>query len=345
MKAFLISLLCLFISNACNTASEVSSTPISSQTSKTIYRGLSFVAPPDPFGNDPMQEVMAVSADCIAVIPFAYTRKGSPSVRYNESGWQWWGERPEGVDKTLELAKENKIKVLLKPQVYVVGSWPGGLEFSNNDWAKWEKDYEAYILPMVDLAVKHDVEMFCVGTEFKMSVKKREHFWRQLIAKIRKKYNGKLGYASNWDAYQNVPFWDALDYVGINAYFPLVNKKTPTVDELKSAWQSKKNRISKFYKEVNKPILFTEFGYLSVDGCAHNTWELESKVKSLAINEEAQANAIEALFAVFWNEPSWHGGFIWKWFPNMKGHEGYVKRDYTPQNKKGYEVLKKWYSK
>lgn len=345
MKSFLLGLISFFLGITCNTPTESVNTNTIIQKEKSIFRGLSFVAPPGPFENDPMQEVMKVNADCIAVIPFAYTRKGNPSVRYNESDWQWWGERPEGVEQTLVLAKKNKLKILLKPQVYIMRSWPGGLDFSNEEWSKWEKDYEKYILSMLDLAIKYEVELFCIGTEFKLSVKKREHFWRALINKIRQNYKGKLVYASNWDAYQNVPFWDALDYVGINAYFPLINEKTPSVEALKKAWQPKLNRIAKFYKKVNKPILFTEFGYLSVDGCAYNTWELEAKVRSIPINEKAQANALDALFATCWERPWWYGGFIWKWFPNMEGHEGYINRDYTPQDKMGYEILKKWYAK
>jgi hypothetical protein len=30
-------------------------------------------------------------------------------------------------------------------------------------------------------------------------------------------------------------------------------------------------------------------------------------------------------------------------FPNMRGHEGYPERDYTPQGKMAEEILRKWY--
>ena len=80
-----------------------------------------------------------------------------------------------------------------------------------------------------------------------------------------------------------------------------------------------------------------------MDGCAYNTWELEPKVKQLDINQKAQANAFHALFETFWEEPYWSGGFLWKWFPNMHGGEGYDERDYTPQGKTAQEVLQKWF--
>ena len=306
--------------------------------------GLSFVAPPQPFKNDPMLDIAAVAADWIAVIPYAYTHKNGNQVHYNESDWQWWGERPEGARVTIQLAKAAGIKVMLKPQVYLPGSWPGDLSFDKDaDWQAWATSYEAYILPFAQMADSLEVDLFCIGTEFKKTVQKREQFWRQLIQKIRTVYTGKLTYAANWDEYSLVPFWDALDYIGVDAYFPLLHQKTPLVEDLVKAWQPYQTALRRYSQKENRPILFTEFGYLSVDACAGKTWELEAKVQQLPINEQAQANAIDALLTVFWDKSYWAGGFIWKWFPEGKGHEGYLDRAYTPQGKKAATILKKWY--
>ena len=72
-------------------------------------------------------------------------------------------------------------------------------------------------------------------------------------------------------------------------------------------------------------------------------WEVEQRVKSLNINELAQMNAIDALHRTFASESWWQGGFLWKWFPDGQGHEGYIERDYTPQGKQASTVLRKWY--
>ncbi|MBR9922429.1 MAG: hypothetical protein GYB31_16450 [Bacteroidetes bacterium] len=307
--------------------------------------GLNLVAPPQPFPNNPMVPIQAVEANWIAVCPFGFTRQGSNQVHYN-SNRQWWGERPEGVRESVRLAHEAGIQVLLKPHVYIPGSWPGDLSFSAKaDWENWEKDYSAYILEFAKLAEELQVEMFSIGVEFKKSVVPREAFWRGLIDTVRQVYSGPLTYAANWDEFDRVPFWDALDYIGVDAYFPLVNHETPSVRSLKKAWRPYIRQLKDIHNKTDKPILFTEYGYLSVDGCAYNTWELESRVHDLSLNEQAQANAIDALFSSFWNEAWWHGGFIWKWFPNMQGHEGYPAKDYTPQNKMGEDVLRKWHSR
>jgi hypothetical protein len=233
---------------------------------------------------------------------------------------------------------------MLKPQVYVPNGWTGALDFkTDEDWSQWEAAYERYILRFAALADSTNTELFCIGTEFNNAIQKRPQFWTSVIKKIKKVYRGKLTYSSNWDDWARVPFWNELDYIGLGGYFPLVDATTPEVASLKTAWKPILERLKTLSLEKGKPVLFTEFGYLSVDGCGWRNWELESGIEGRSINEQAQANCLEALFSTFQPETWWAGGFLWKWFPNMRGHEGYPERDYTPQGKLGEGVLKKWY--
>ena len=60
-----------------------------------------------------------------------------------------------------------------------------------------------------------------VGTQLDRTL----HFeddWRLIIATVRRYFEGTLTYAANWTDYEKVPFWDALDVIGIQAYFPLL---------------------------------------------------------------------------------------------------------------------------
>ena len=164
-----------------------------------------------------------------------------------------------------------------------------------------------------------------------------------MILKIKAVYKGKLTYSANWDDWDKVPFWKELDYIGLGGYFPLVAETTPKVEALMTAWQPIKNRLRAYSEKQGKPVLFTEFGYLSVDSCGWRNWELERGIESRNINQQAQANCYEALFSTFHHEDWLAGSFLWKWFPNMRGHEGYPERDYTPQGKTGEETVRKWY--
>jgi len=309
-------------------------------------KGITLVAPPSPIGQPEMDDLLDVNTKWISLVPYGFSSSAhDPKIRFNLDR-QWWGEKKEGIETSIDLAHKNGIKVMLKPQVYIHGSWVGDVVFDNEkDWQKWEEGYREYIHFYGKIAAEKDVELFCIGTEYKLAVQKRPEFWRALIEEIRCYYPGELIYSSNWDGYDKIPIWDALDYIGISAYFPLTDKKTPSKSLLQKKWQPIKKKLARFAKDQNKPIVFTEYGYLSVDGCAWRTWELEKVVRKKQINQEAQANAYSSLLETFIEEPWWAGGFLWKWFPAGMGHEGYPERDYTPQGKLSEDVIRSWYGR
>ena len=305
--------------------------------------GLTMVAPPRSFESDPMLEITKVNAGWIALVPYGFTRSGEATVGFG-SDQQWWGERAEGVEDCIQRAHKSGIKVMIKPQVYMHNDWVGNMNFdTEKEWIEWEESYRKYIISFAKIATKYNVEMFCIGTEYKLAAKKREAFWRSLIQEVRTFYEGEITYSSNWDGYQTIPFWDDLDYIGLSAYFPLTDDKTPDVDDLIKKWKDTKDELKKMSRREGKPILFTEYGYMSIDKCAWRAWEIEKERPKLPINEQAQANALEALYSVFWKEPWWAGGFMWKWFPNGMGHEGYFDKDYTPQGKLAQKTVTKWF--
>jgi hypothetical protein len=258
---------------------------------------------------------------------------------------KWWGENKDGLAQCISMARKANLKIMLKPQVWIRGGWVGGVQYTNEaDWKAWEESYTAYIMASATLAEEHKLELFCIGTEYDLIAQQRTEFWRALIKSIRKVYKGKLVYSANWDKYMNIKFWDELDYIGISAYFPLADLKTPTSNYLASKWKKMESKLSSFSNKYNKKILFTEFGYLSVDNCADKTWELEDNIDAIPVNEECQANALEGLFQSLWTKDFMAGGFLWKWFSYTPRREGSRAKEYDPQGKKGMEVLSKFYN-
>ena len=307
-------------------------------------KGLTMVAPPKEWTTSPAPGLEDLNTEWVALIPYGYTRKGESSVRFNIE-WQWWGEKIEGIQTSIQMAHNNGIKVLLKPQVYIHRGWVGSMDFdTEEEWQRWEKDYRNYILTYARIAEEEGVHLFCVGTEYKIAVQKRTAFWKELIREVRTLYSGKLVYSSNWDSYDACPLWEDLDFIGVSAYFPLLKDKTPGVKKLRKAWKSVVKDLKSFAKAQNKQILFTEYGYMSVDGCAWRAWEIEKDLHNRSINQEGQANAYEALLTTFYQEDWWAGGFLWKYFPHMQGHEGYPDKDYTPQGKLAANVIRKYYA-
>ncbi len=346
MKYLIFSaILCLLGLIACKKKTTVDCiAPIQKGLLKNKMCGMSFTAPKDPFVTDPMLPLEELGINWVSCLPFSIFYKNQPKVHAIQGGW--WGETSAGIAATINYAHSRNIKVMLKPQLWNWEQWIGEFDLqTETEWDTFEQSYTKFIMRWARLADSMEVELFCIGTEIKNSVEKRPDYWRGLIDSIRQVYSGQLTYATNWDHFQKVKFWDKLDYIGTDAYFPLIKDDTPAVCDLKEAWQPTMNELHVFSQEWNKPILFTEFGYLSLDGCAYNTWELEKDRTSVDINEQAQANAVQALLEVFGTKSWWSGGFQWKWYPNQSAAlgEGEAARDYTPQGKQCETVLKGMY--
>lgn len=315
-----------------------------STTTEPKFNGVCFVAPPKPIQAEAMAPIKTINADWVAVTPYAFSRKDNPKIVFNRSN-QWWGEKVEGTIKTIEYAKDLGLKVMLKPHVWVMGDgWAGEFEAESEEkWKLWEASYTDYIMTFAEVADSMQVEMICIGTEYKKAVQQRPEFWVGLIAKIRKIYSGQVTYAANWDNYMNVTFWDKLDYIGIDAYFPVCNSTTPSPDELEGLWGETVSVLEKFSASQGKKILFTEYGYRSMDQCAGGNWDMDNQ--SVQPNMQAQQNALEGFYRVFWKKNWVQGGFLWKWFANYPNAGGMNDSHYTPQNKPAEDVIRKWYSK
>jgi len=310
-----------------------------------VMKGVSFVAPPDDFSEEVMPELKTIACDWISVIPYGFMSKGDPKVQFGtNNSWQWWGETIEGVTETIKRARDQNINVMLKPHVWIHGSWVGSVQFATEqEWLIWEASNRAYVMAFAEIAQQYEVPLFCLGTEWKLTVIEREAYWRTLISEVRAVYDGQLTYAANWDEYDFVPFWDALDFIGVNAYFPLLDEAKPTTQGLVDAWKPLKKTLSDFSDDKQKRMIFTEFGNMSVDHCAYQNWVLEENRSILTYNEDCQHNAINAIYSTFWDEKFWAGGFIWKWYPdNYPGDR--MRVDYTPQGKSSQKLMKDWFS-
>ncbi len=310
----------------------------------TKINGVSFVAAPDSVDVSHIGPVKKMNANYAAVMPFGFVRNlEHPELIFNTDR-QWFGESVEGSTQYIRQLHKNGISVLLKPQIWVWrGEFTGHLTMkSEEDWTLFEQSYEKFILTFAELAEKEQVEVFCVGTELEQFIVHRPDYWKQLITRVGSVYSGKLTYAANWDEYKRVPFWDLLDYIGIDAYFPIAESETPTVEEATQAWNKWKPELSSFSEQLELPILFTEYGYRSVDYAGREPWKSDREMQN--VNLEAQANLLKALYDTVWPESWFAGGFIWKWHINHPESGGSQDSQFTPQNKPAEKLIISNYS-
>ncbi len=316
----------------------------SSQKGENI-NGVSYVSSNLKISSKHIQPILDINANYVAIMPFGFIENLHHSELGFDKKWQWFGEQSIGVDQYIDEMQKQSVNIMLKPQIWVSkGAFTGKIEMkTEQDWLNFEKGYTNFILTFAKIAQQKKIRIFCMGTELELFVKNRPQYWLSLIEKVRAIYNGKITYAANWDEYTKTSFWNELDYVGIDGYFPLSDKKTPQVNNLKRAWLKHKVSMKKYADSLDKKIIFTEFGYRSVDYAAAKPWEVDYAKTS--VNLEAQTNATQALFESLWNEDWFAGGFVWKWFIDHENVGGENNSRFTPQNKPAEKVIKEFYSK
>lgn len=256
----------------------------------------------------------------------------------------------------IAMAHSLGLRVMLKPTVDLSqddAHWRGqiGTPFKDEEqWQLWFSSYRNAILHYAELAETHHVEQFCIGTELE-TLSRRAQDWRRLVGEVRQRFKGSLTYASNFGGEEtSIEWWDALDYIGVNAYYSLTSltdKRKPTVDDLKTAWVQRGylNTLETLATRWKKPLLFTEIGYESIQGAAQSPNEWRRQL-DMPVNQQEQADAYQAAIETFADKPWFAGFYWWNWWswqsdPSWLGpQEG----GYTPCGKLAESVLKRYYS-
>jgi hypothetical protein len=237
------------------------------------------------------------------------------------------------------------LRVMLKPHLGLLNDpshWRGqiGEAFTTQaEWEAWFASYRTYIEHYADLAETYGADQFCAGTEL-IGTTYRSDDWRAVVGGIRARYSGPIIYASNHSGEEtSVTWWDAVDYIGVDAYYELTDKNDPTLDELKSAWKPHIAILADLAATWEKPIVLTEIGYRSQDGANQRPWDWQSEG---TVDLEEQVDAYRATFESFWDQPWFAGMFWWEWNTDpFQG--GPCDNAYTPHDKPAEDVLRAWY--
>lgn len=238
--------------------------------------------------------------------------------------------------RILAGADEKQRRAILRKYWTQPGEkWHGDIEMkSEADWRAWFDNYAAYITDYARQAQEVGADMFCVGRELDATAIKREADWRRLIAEVRKIFKGELTYSANFTDYDKIKFWDALDYIGISAYFPA--PKGTDFDRLVSSWEAHLDRIEALHMKLKRPVLFAEIGFPSTENAAATPWR-----EGGTIDLWLQARCYRAALAAIAKRPWLAGTFFWQWERSW----GPPFRDgrYTPGEKPACFALSRWY--
>ncbi len=288
----------------------------------------------------------------ITLVPYGWQQDyQADQLRGYSDGYGEWSRRDSSFIKRAEFFKQNGFKVMIKPHIWMRGNgdkWRSDIYPQGEAWARWSKSYTHFILHYATLSQKVNVDLFCIGTELRLVAKNYPEYWYQLIRKVRQIYQGPLTYAANWyQEAEEVIFWEKLDFVGVQAYYPLSNKENPSVQELVKGWTSHTQEIESLVHRTGKPILFTEIGYKSTTDAAIEPWEWvrRNDPDNKPVSFETQANAYEAFFRVFWHKKWFQGVHFWQWHGGMSELSSWQQINFTPQLKPAEEVMARWFGK
>ncbi len=291
-----------------------------------------------------VEKMKSLGANSFSITPFTSMRNANKPVPLKF--WEFAGaENDESLIYLSHLSKSLAMNVILKPQIYLgENSWPGNIKMTNkNDWQKFFRYYYNWISHYAMLAEMYKIPILCIGNELSKTTVGHEEDWIKIVKKIRKIYDGKIVYGSNWNSeFSKLTFWKYFDYIGLSEYFPLSDKNNPTDEDLYKGAQVVMKKIHSIQEKYNKPIIFTEVGFRSTEEPWKTALESDTKNK---VSLQNQARCYNALFKAAYNKKWLAGMYWWKW-PSYLTYGGSPENiHYTPNNKPAEEVVKKWYSK
>ncbi|MBM3323241.1 hypothetical protein FJY69_07175, partial [candidate division WOR-3 bacterium] len=214
--------------------------------------------------------------------------------------------------------------------------------------------YSSFIRHFAELAQEETCAMFCAGAELDKSADEswERDLWMAIIGYVKSKFLGPVTYAADWRTYRSIPFWDAVDVIGINAYFPPWvpghhhPPDEPDVKNLSQEWKLNYiPEIEAFRDSLNlpdsvKPVIFTEIGYRSITGCATGPWD-DTTLGSY--DETEQRNCYIAGMHSFLGKP-WFAGWFWHEWTTDHNQGGTGDLSYSPKDKPAQEVLRRWFA-
>jgi hypothetical protein len=265
-------------------------------------------------------ELRSLGANYVSIAPVGYAFNLKDPRIFGYTG-EDLTMTPDRVRKVIRDAHNAGLKVMLNPHIWIglygfPGEWRGDIKMTTDaDWTAWFANYRKFILYFARMAQEEGVELFSVGSELRTATGMRPHEWRRVIHEVRGVYRGPCTYSANWaDEFDRIKFWDLLEYVGISAYFPVGGG---SLDARLAEAAKVRDRLAKFSRAWNKPVIFAESGFRSLRGAGESPSAWKNGAGEAADLEE-QRLSYEAWLRTFWGEPWFYGVYWWQWFADLE---------------------------
>ncbi len=320
--------------------SDAKSTAVNVRLDEAFMKGMVVSCPRagQIWGSPSMVEALVqlggLGVEWIAIHPYARIRRDG-SV----------GSHPAAevayLEQAVEIVRAAGMRLFWKPHLAYWGSfeWRGDIDFGTDEaaWRRFFDSYQSFIVDQARFAQRSGVEIFAVGVEYEKTTH-REEEWRRIISAVREVYDGRVTYAANWDSLGKVPFWDAVDWIGVHAYFPLSLEEDPGQEALWQGWDEPLRQLSTLSAtHGDKPIFFAEIGYSRSQAAAREPWSphLEESPQALRLRQRL----IEVALHRVEKQPFVRGMFWWKWIPGPDPWD----RDFSMKDPEARDALSSYW--
>ena len=276
----------------------------------------------------------ATGANAVALVPYAFTRApDEASIRFRTL------ETDTRLRRAARQARDLGLRVMLKPHIWAGRRFHGSIAFESEErFEAWFGDYRRWMLHYARLAEMTRADILSIGNEL-AGLTVRESAWRSLVRDVRRIYRGPLTYGAHWESeVERIGFWDELDYIGVNFYYPIAAAGAaprPDSPEIAAAARAVEEVGARF----GKPVLFTEVGFPALATAAARPWEENGS----ALDPELQARCYEAWLEAFARAPNVKGMFWWKWPSHGRGSP--FDPSHRPLAKPALRVLRAWFAR
>ena len=282
-----------------------------------------------------LAESRAMGATWVAITPFGRV------ASLEGQGVDLTFERPfadnrRDIVRAIEMAHARGLEVMLVPHLWVEsGEWRALIDpKSDAGWEAWARSYARFVGAWAEVAEETHVEIFSAGVELRSWVTTpRAPSFARVLREIRSVYHGLVTYSGNWDDVDQTVILGDLDLIGVNAFYPLADREGAPEPLLAEGGQRVRAKVHALAEAWGKPVLFTEIGYTTRADPAIRPWEWPDAMKSVKVDEPAQAIAYRNLIAPLLDEPDFAGFFVWRVYADPDDASQEAEWGFSPRGK------------